>query len=239
MAVLLAALVTMLFFSNRERSLVNGGSGWTVTGVFERQGVYPTTRMEPSVDPSEYAGTIFWGSWAGDDHNTGELSSPEFRAPAIMGIFVAGYPDKPANGIFLERQDTRTRIAMRVRSDFEPRERWKDLYWWVPPDWWGKTVRLVAVDHETGSGGWLGVSSPRAVPIVGLLRKQGAAVLPVLLFALTFGLFILPGFAVALWIADGWQVRVVDSVILAVTVSSFLGYVAFWIYLSSQLMGQV
>jgi hypothetical protein len=74
---------------------------------------------------------------------------------------------------------------------------------------------------------------------VGLLCKQGAAVLPVLLFALTFGLFILPGFAVALWIADGWQVRVVDSVILAVTVSSFLGYVAFWIYLSSQLMGQV
>ena len=50
------------------------------------------------------------GSWSGADSNMGELRSPVFRAPSLLGLFAAGYPDKPRNHLLLERQEDGARL---------------------------------------------------------------------------------------------------------------------------------
>jgi hypothetical protein len=236
---IVASAACILLFGARTRNLIPKGAEWKTTGKFVVQGVYPSTKLDAGVKVDALRNVVFWGSWAGDDRNTGELISPTFRAPSILEMFVAGYPTKSGNGIFLEREDTHARMPVRIPAYFEPREHWEELYWMLPSGWREKAVRLIAVDQETGSGGWLGISSPRALNLAELLRKQLPAASIILLYPLNVGFFLLPGVVIAITLAARREVCGIYVVILAIVASASLGYLAFWVYFESRLLGRV
>ena len=92
---IVASTTCILHFGARSRNPIPKAAKWKTTGKFVVQGVYPSTKFDVGVNVGALSDMIFWGSWAGDDRNTGELASPTFRAPSILGMFVAGYPTKP------------------------------------------------------------------------------------------------------------------------------------------------
>ncbi len=143
------------------------------------------------------------------------------------------------NGIFLEREDTHARIAIRVPEQFEPGDRWQEMDWMLPSDWWKKPVRLIAIDHETRLAGWLGISSPRAMNLSALVRKQLPTASVLIIYPFNLLLFLLPGLAIAFVAAWRRETGTVSLVILTVIASSAFGYAAFWAYFASNLLGQI
>ncbi|MBV9302305.1 MAG: hypothetical protein JOY62_18110 [Acidobacteriaceae bacterium] len=235
-AVLLTLVVCLVIFRGRARTLISPSGQWKISGKFIPHGVYPTTKLESSVKPGELKDMIFWGSWAGDDRNTGELVSPVFRAPSILELYVSGYPSKPRNGIFLEREDTHARQQLLLSTNLEPGERWVKLDWMLPSSLSGKNIHLVAVDNETAPGGWLGVSTPRAAGLISVGTRHLSVIL---IYLLTLFLFLLPGFAISLAIAARREVCPVSVVKLIILSSAALGYLAFWIYFGNRLLGKI
>lgn len=60
----------------------------------------------------------------------------------------------------------------------------------------GHTVRLIAIDHATGPGGWLGISVPQSISFLAAIQEQFApALMTIGVFALDFVMFVVPGFA--------------------------------------------
>jgi len=59
------------------------------------------------------------------------------------------------------------------------------------------------------------------------------------LYAFSLILFLLPGFAISAVIASRRELRAIDSVILSISSSAVLGYVAFWVYLLSKVLGEI
>ena len=215
-------------------------AAWTAKGCFGIGRVYYTTQFNPQIAARERRGLALWGSWCDSNADTGELSSPPFEAPGILEIFVAGYPGKPGLSIFLELEDNHHRVPLLVRQDLQPHERWRRLHWWIPPDVRGRRVRLVAVDSAGGLGGWLGVSTPRRLSFLGLFLQQlPPALLTVLLFVLDFALFLLPGFALAGTLAIRQPIRARHVVILVIVTGAVLGYLSFWAFFFSKLLGRI
>lgn len=97
---------------------------------------------------------------------------------------------------------------------------------------------LAAIDQETGTGGWLGISSPRAINWAGLLREQLPALSVLLIYPLNLGLFLLPGLAITVAISARRKIWVVHAVILSIASSAALGYAAFWVFFESKLLGK-
>ena len=69
--------------------------------------------------------------------------------------------------------------------------------------------------------------------------RQIAALGSVALYALDLLLFLLPGFAVSLWIAARRSCSTTRGVMLTIVASAFFGYIAFWVYFESRLAGRV
>ena len=68
--------------------------------------------------------------------------------------------------------------------------------------------------------------------------SQIAALASLLLYALNLSLFLLPGFALLLTIAARRKLCATQAIILVIVASAALGYIAFWAYFGSRLLGR-
>ncbi len=66
-----------------------------------------------------------------------------------------------------------------------------------------------------------------------------AALGSVALYALDLLLFLLPGFAVTLWLAARRSCSATRALMLTIVTSATLGYIAFWVYFGSRLAGRI
>jgi len=242
---LLLAVVAALFLllPIRGSNLATGTVGWTSQGCFVRGGVYAATFFDSQISAHERQGATLWGSHCGNDASTGELRSAPFAAPTILELFVAGYvggAERPGLKLFLEREDNHARVTMRLRR--EPGEMWVKLRWWMDADVRGKKVRLVAIDNETGPGGWMGVSNPRSLSVLNYWRqelKSWSQTMGTYLFQL--GLFLLPGLALASVLTarkESQPLAAIYLVMVVICTGATLGYVSFWLFFFSRGWGQ-
>lgn len=135
---------------------------WKTEGVFIRNGEYPSNKSEfwklrPQIDDKPF----LWASHAGSDKNTGQIVSPDFLAPSKVGILIVGYPLHPQNRIYFEQINTGKKIPFVL---FNPGNKWKKISINLPKKWQQTRIRLVAIDNATNSCGWLGLSTPFAIP---------------------------------------------------------------------------
>ncbi len=150
----IAAIVTLLVVAifvigERSRSFVR----FTAAGSFTVDGEYPSTNR------SVIHG-IRYGSWSGDDRNTGTLTSEPFTAPNRIAFMIAGYPNHRGEQHELVRVDNaRTRIDVGVAA--APKEHWQPRFFIVPPSWQGQQVRFVATDAGRAWGDWIGIADVR------------------------------------------------------------------------------
>ncbi len=212
-------------------------------GCFVPGGVYAATFFDSQISAHERQGVTLWGSHCGDDAIAGELRSPPFTAPTILELFVAGYAggaDKPGLQLFLEREDNHARVPLRLRR--QPGEMWVKLRWWMDADVRGKEVRLVAIDHEGGISGWMGVSNPRRLSVLNYWRqelKSWAQTMGTYLSQL--GLFLLPGFAAASLLTARRgrpPLAAIYQVMVVICTGATLGYVSFWLFFFSKGWGR-
>jgi len=234
-----AGFALFVFLPVRAGNLATGAAGWTSQGCFEQGAVYPTTRFDKQISENDRRGVTLWGSHCGNDASTGELRSPAFPAPTILELFYAGYiGSKPGLQLFLEREDNHVRAAVPVARPAG--EAWVKLRWWTAPEVRGAQVRLVAVDQDTGWGGWLGVSNPRRLTVMGFWREQAktwARTMATYLFVLA--LFLLPGFVAASVLTARRPIPALYLVMVVIAASATLGYISFWAFFFSKGLGRV
>jgi len=156
-------LVTFLmgWFTLAPASLLVGQSlpvalSFNTTGGFCPNGVYATTGWPRGGRPE---GLIAWGSFCGGGYaDTGSAESEQFLAPTSLQLYLAGYPGRPHLRVALRNVQSGQEFELLPRS--VPAESWQLNAFAVPSDWVGKAVRLVAEDHATLPGGWIGFTQP-------------------------------------------------------------------------------
>ena len=229
-------LSSVCLCSGDPTELLPKAGAWTVEGSFSHAGVFPTTSNAPL---REFPKIETWGSWTGNENATGTLISPPFPAPAILKLFVAGYPSHEGTSIVLQRPDTTQTLPLNVPRALDPSERWREMYWVIPYHWRGNTVRLITTDKSVGFQGWVGVSSPMSGDLPRIIQQQAHDLLLFIAYSLDFLIFFLPGLAAGCLGARRHQVSLVNLLILITLVSAALGYVAFYVYLASKLAGVI
>ena len=240
--VFLIVAALFLLLPIRGVNLTQSTAGWTAQGCFATTALYPGTFFDRQISAHERQGVTLWGSYCTSDADTGELRSAIFPAPKILELFVAGYlgrPDRPGLKLFLERQDNHQLIPLPSRR--QPGVRWVKLHWWLPQDVRNQPVRLVAVDQETGSGGWLAVANPRSLSVTNFYRQQLKSwVKTTETYLFQLALFLLPGFAAAcaLTVKRTSAFAPIYLVIIVVVTGATLGYLAFWEFFFSKGLGQ-
>ncbi|UBF28438.1 hypothetical protein K9N68_11520 [Kovacikia minuta CCNUW1] len=235
------------FFSKQDHVLVPGTSSYTITGEFAIKGT-PTLRRKSvkAVEAlSKGKDIVLWGSWVGDGKKTGEIVSPVFKAPTILSLFISGYPtaeslfapgypSKTGNQIFLQRTDTREKLRLKVGT---PGNQWKEISWILPASWRGQPIQLVAIDKMVDPSGWIGISSPLETSLFVLCMRQIGSLVLVPLYVIHFFIFLILGLPLALLIARKYQLKPAFILILGITLSSLVGYCAFWVYLLNPVLG--
>ena len=198
------------------------------TGAFPRDGEFPG---EPLAGAH---GLRTWGSWGGDDVNTGRLELGPFPAPPTLRFAAGGYPGRPGNQLYLERADTKARVPVATGPDIG--ERWRMLEFVPPADWVGRPVVLVADDAAKQIGGWLAISEPVRGGHGGGNAELCATLAGWSLNGLLYGLL---WFAALRWLHRGRVVSAPWLPLVAVAVVAAAGYVAFYAYFASAVVGQV
>ena len=174
-----------------------------------------------------------WGSWSGSDENTGTLALGPFPAPSRLRFAIGGYPGKTDITVVAERVEDGARVPLKL---FDVGERWRITDHELPPDWYGRPIRLIAVDEAKGIGGWIGITEP----IRGGRGAGPAALLE------TFAAWAINGALLGvLWLAAVRLLRrsgrVTESWIplAAVAGVAFVGYLVFWAYFAQAALGIV
>ncbi|MGA7937435.1 MAG: hypothetical protein WCA35_28045 [Kovacikia sp.] len=237
---ILAVVVVVVGFSSisgQDRSLVDGKTGYRITGQFAVKGTPRLKRPSVEVAESRSPGIVLWGSGVGDSKKqTGTLISPTFESPAILSLFVAGYPKTPGVQIFLERVDTQKQLNLKVGT---AGDRWQDLYWFMPADWRGRSVRLVAIDGATTPTAWFGISSPLETGLLNFLARQIPSLILIPLYFIQLGLFLLPGLPLAIQVVRQSKLNSSVALMLGIALSSLVSYAAFWSYFINPVFGIV
>jgi hypothetical protein len=229
--ILAVAVVLLLSAGGPGRFLVPSG-GYTLSGSFAVNGAHTLARFRNAADAADPA----FGSWAGSDFNTGAFQSSVFRAPDDLDFCVAGYPSK--DGISLYLEDVSQGRKLRLKTQFDPAETWTRFAWSLPRDWRGNSVRLVAEDQARVEAGWVAVTLPRQGGAeTRLYSFEYAAGLVGELGIETF-LYLLPGFAVALFLHRRFALDPIRFACAAFIASAAAGYLAFWAYFASVIAGK-
>ena len=105
-------------------------------------------------------GLPFLSSYNGSDTDKGRLKTAPFDAPAHIGLYVAGYPTKQDNDLYLEHLKTGEKLYF-INSD--PGENWREIIVAPPPQWQKTPVRIAAIDNSVAFKGWFGVTAPYSV----------------------------------------------------------------------------
>ncbi|MDM8553162.1 hypothetical protein QUF75_00310 [Desulfococcaceae bacterium HSG7] len=105
-------------------------------------------------------GLPFLSSYDGTDTNKGRLKTVPFDAPARIGLYVAGYPTKQDNDLYLEHLESDEKLYF-INSD--PGESWREIIVAPPPQWQNTPVRIAAIDNSDAFKGWFGVTAPYSI----------------------------------------------------------------------------
>ena len=218
--------------SNNEPVLVKGSDNYLITGNFAIDGTFPINNSRKI--KLQNKDLILWGSWTGDPNHTGQLISPDFEAPKILSLFVSGYPNILGNALFVERVETHEKLRLNVDN---PGETWNKLKWFLPSNWQGSRIRIVAVDESKLF--WIGISSPLKASWLSLLSYQIPSIIILPIYIIHFLLFIIPGLLLAVFLTNRHQISSSFIAILTVGISSLIGYITFWIYFVNHSIGLV
>lgn len=238
LAMLLAVGLGFGLRSGSNTVLAPQANGYEVMGKFEVNGL-PADIKRSALRQAKAAFNseiLLWGSWAGNDQNTGRLTSAAFSAPEILGLLVTGWPSAEGNQLALVRLDTGERLSLKVGS---MGQRWQELHWLLPPSWYGKSVQLIATDGNANPYGWFGVSVPLQVNWGRAIAAQSGWLWLLPIYLLHFGLFLLPGFLITLQVLRRQPLAPSLTVMLAVMASSLLSYLAFWAYFLNPWVGYI
>ncbi len=153
-------------------------------------------------------------------------ASVPFAAPADLRLYVAGYPSR--DGMALRVENLSNGIALSLQLREEPHERWVLSDFSVPPSWRGKMIRIVAEDHNTGPGGWVGFSEPLIGPngVSGFADARALLLRTLLHFVLTM----LPCFALSALVIYRGVRDVVMAGAVALAANGASGYLVFWLW---------
>ena len=177
-----------------------------------------------------HEGMDAFDSFGGNDANTGTLRTAPFQAPAVLHLFVAGFPSLPGMRIYLLDENRNRSIDLTNRVD--PSNTWKMHFWEIPNDWRGIPVRLIAEDNGTTANAWLGVTLPEAGAQGALVSFERAAWRNGLVVLLGL-MFLLPGLAgCALLSITEIKFDLKRAVLAVMVISSFSALCIFAIYLA-------
>lgn len=156
---------------------------------FAENAVFSSTPAPP------HKGSLqLYGSWLHTDSSLGRVHTPWYPAVTEFYMFVAGYPNKPGNGLFVEvaRNGSLGPIKVPILPHKDPGEVWRLTPLSLREIPQAAKFRIVGVDGSVTFGGWLGFSLPfeTRTDNTYLLRQM----LLVLLTAVAATLFVLaPG----------------------------------------------
>lgn len=228
--------ITLTTICGSDRVLTSGTSGYTITGEFAVRGTPKLSKKFIRAVKSRSKATTLWGSWVGADQNTGTLISPAFEAPPILGAFVAGWANSPGNYLAVQRVDSGEQLQLKLGN---VGQRWKELCWILPRAWHSRPIQLIAVDANQDFMGWLGISSPLQVSFLHFLSSQLPSLVLLPLCLISFVGFILPGLLFANLLVHRYHLSMAFTLIFAIAISAFIGYLAFWIYFFNPNLGIV
>ncbi|MES2696238.1 MAG: hypothetical protein V4773_22390 [Verrucomicrobiota bacterium] len=224
-ALVLAVVLMLLASSPAFNRMRPGYSGLPsqIEGSFTRDGQYPGEALANAFDVRS------WGSWSGDDAHTGVIRFGPLRAPARLRVAFSGYPLNQGIQLFLERTDTKARLPIYTEN---VGERWQVKIFTIPADWIEQEVVFTAVDNSTAMYGWMGVSEPLAGEDASFLRALAAWLLSGVLLG-------------SLWLValravlEREQIPQHFAPLVAAAVVALCGYVAFWMYFASPILGKI
>jgi len=180
-------------------------------------------------------GIVARGSYIGGDSFRGTFITGWFGRRSHIELMVVGYPHNLGNSLGLEVRLRSGQVQSIPYADPDPGEMWKPWSVALPTD--AVAFRIVAVDGSAVFLGWLAVSEPyragwRLTQISQASRSLLAFIVQGLLYvALALALieFVSEQFALPSWLAP----------VGAVAATAMLGYVAFWLYFASPVMGRI
>ena len=231
-AILLASL--LIFGYGKETVLLNSLNDYD-TDNFGIEGTYPVNPTSLDSVKSKYEDILLWGSWVGNDGNRGKLVSNKFIAPDILSFFVAGYPLKQGNKVFIEQINTGKKLEFLNISN--PGEKWEQIIYILPSSWKGSEIKLVAIDNTTQEAGWLGISSPIIVNWRTLFFSNLSTLFIIPVYLIHFIFFVLSGLSFIFVSGLHRKFSTWHQVILGIGVSSLFSYALFWIYLLNHYIG--
>lgn len=126
-----------------------------------------------------------------------------------------------------------------VIRTLNPEEHWIKINVCLPASWRGHNARLVAINGTTTDSNWLGVSPPRGTNWFSFLGSQTRSLAIIPIYAVHFLLFLIPGLYIALLIARYRYINRCFMLMLAITLTSLIGYGIFWIYFSNHHIGRL
>ncbi|QZZ21444.1 hypothetical protein J5X98_02945 [Leptothermofonsia sichuanensis E412] len=237
---ILAALLTTLWLLGSsvgaDRVLAPRASDYPVTENFQLDAQIPVRRSSLRKLKSRSQDILRWDSWGSESANQGKLVSPSFKAPPILSLYVAGWPNVPGNRLYLEQVDTGEQQDLKIGNIGG---RWEEIQWWLPRSWQGQPVRLVAIDGNADAAGWMGVSSPIQTSLSHFLGSQVKRLDMVPLYTLQFALFLVVGLVPAIVLVQHWCLHPALILMLTITVSALVGYLNFWVYFFNHIAGAV
>ena len=236
---------------NTDRVLVPTATNYALTGDFAIDSTPPIQKKYIKAAKYRYKDITLWGSWTNPDKtstnldktskktdqtkNTGKLSSPVFKAPIVLGLFVAGYPTVSDNHLLIEKVETNEILQLDIKKD--PGNRWRRLKWFLPIQWWGSKMRVVAIDGSLETNKWLGMSSPIRVGWWSLINDQIKALEVLPDYIVHFLFFLLPGLILSAFISKKNRINSKFIFGLSIAIDCLIGYVAFWMYFFNRYVG--
>jgi len=227
--------IVLTIVCGSDQVLVPGSTGYTVTGEFAVQRTPSMQRSSIKAVEAENKDIILWGSGINnEDKNTGKLTFPPFQAPAILSFFVGGWANADGNELLVKRADTGEQFQLKAA---DTGDRWKKLHWLLPISWYGHPIQIIAVDGNQKSYGWIGISAPLQSSFLSLLKGQISAISFAPFYIFYLALFLTPGLLIGIFIIRRQNLHPAFTVILAVAISSLIGYVTFWVYFFNHFIG--
>ena len=121
------------------------------SGAFTADGIFPGDKPHTWIRGQRF------GSWSGSDANVGVLRSDAFGVGIGVQGYVAGFPDHEGISVEIVRADGTRHL--RLTGLPTSGQTWTFFRFYVPKDWVGASVRLIATDASRTFGGWVGIAT--------------------------------------------------------------------------------
>lgn len=205
-------------------------SAWHATGPFRP--------VDPSPDfvRSDSRAELYWSAKFAGRPEVGQLTSPAFDAPPVVSLLVQGDLTGFSGALGIERLDGGEKIRIAVLGNPIA---WRPVVRCLPPSWWGKPVRLVAVARLASQLDSFGVSNLHGLSALDLIQRQLRPVFLLPLWLACAAIFLAPGLVGALGFVRRAQLHPGAAVGAAVVLSCLLAYLVFWAYFASPRLGAV